>query len=35
MYTTNLLDKVGRIEMERFNIGVEIMNVANHLLVHD
>jgi len=35
MYMTNHLDKVGRIDMQWFNMGVEIMNVANHLDVHD
>jgi len=34
MYTTNHLDKVRRIDMEWFNMGVEIMNVGNHLDVH-
>ena len=34
MYTTNHLDKVGWIDRERFNMGVGIMNVANHLHVH-
>ena len=36
MYTTNHLDKVGRINMQWFNMGVGIMNIAaNHLDVHD
>ena len=35
MYTTNHLDKVGRIDMEWFNMGVGTVNVANHLYVHD
>ena len=34
MYTTNHLDKVGRIDRQWFNMGVRIMNVANHLDVH-
>ena len=35
MYTSNHLDKVGRIHKQWFNIGVGIKNVANHLHVHD
>jgi len=35
MYTTNHLDKVGIIDMYWFNMSVRIMNVANHLDVHD
>ena len=35
MYTTKHLDKVGWIDMQWFNMGVRIMNVANHLYVHD
>jgi len=34
MYTANHLDKVGRIDMKWFNIGVGIINVANLLHVH-
>jgi len=32
---TNHLDKVGRIDMQWFIMGVGIMNVVNHLDVHD
>jgi len=35
MYTTNHLNKVRRTDMQWFNMGVGIMNVANHLNVHD
>jgi len=35
MYMTNNLGKVGRIDMQWFNMGVRIMNVANHLDIHD
>jgi len=35
MYTTNYLDKIGIIDTYWFNMGVGIMNVANHLYVHD
>jgi len=35
MYTTNHLDKVGIINRYWFNMGVEVMNVANNLDVDD
>jgi len=35
MYMTNHLRKVGIIDRQWFNMSVEIMNVANHLHVHD
>ena len=35
MYTTNQLFKVGITHRQWFNVGVEFMNVANHLNVHD
>jgi len=34
MYTTNQNGKVGRIYRQWFNMGVGIINVANHLHVH-
>ena len=34
MYTTNHPDKVGRDDKQWFNMGVRIMNVANHLNVY-
>jgi len=34
MYTTNHLDKAGIIDRQWFNMGVRIMNVANHLNVY-
>jgi len=35
MYMTNHLDKDEIIDKYWFNMGVRIMNVANHLDVHD
>ena len=35
MYTTNQLFKVGITHKQWFNKGVGVMNVANHLDVHD
>jgi len=35
MYTTNQLFKVGKTNKQWFNMGVGVMNVANHLDVHD
>jgi len=35
MYTTNQLFKVGITQRQWFNMGVAVMNVANHLDVHD
>jgi len=35
MYMTNQLFKVGKTNKQWFNTGVEVMNVANHLDVHD
>jgi len=36
MYTTNQLFKeVGKTHMQWFNMGVRVMNLANHLDVHD
>jgi len=35
MYTTNQLFKVGITHRQWFNKGVEVMNVSNHLDIHD
>jgi len=35
MYTTNQLFKVGKTHRQLFNIGVGVMNTANHLDVYD
>jgi len=35
MYTTNQLFKVGKTHRQWFNMGVGVMNVTNHLDVHD
>jgi len=35
MYMTNQLFKVGKIHTQWFNMGVGVMNVANHIDVHD
>ena len=35
MYTTNQLFKVGKTHKQWFNMGVGVMNVANHLDVHN
>jgi len=35
MYTTNQLFKVGKTDRQWFNMSVGVMNVANHLDVHD
>jgi len=35
MYMTNQLFKVGKPNKQWFNMGVRVMNVANHLDVHE
>jgi len=35
MYTTNQLIKVRKTNKQLFNMSVGVMNVANHLDVHD
>jgi len=35
MYTTNQLFKVGKTHRQWFNMDVGVMNIANHLYVHD
>jgi len=35
MYTTNQLFKVGITQRHWFNMGVGVMNVANHLDIQD
>jgi len=35
MYTTNQLFKVEITHRQWFNMGVGVMNIANHLNIHD